>query len=173
MSQRIVLIVAADENNAIGKNNQLPWHIPEDFDIFKKRTATKPVVMGRKTWQSLPKKPLPNRKNVILTTQLKFQAEGASIVHSTNEVLDLLKQEDEIMIIGGAEIYREFLPCATDIFLSRIHIKTENPDAFFPQFNQNQEWEEIESETIKNIQSKNNGITFDFFHYVKKSFQAA
>ena len=169
MAQKITLIAAIDKNNAIGKDNQMAWHIPEDFAFFKQYTLHKPIIMGRKTWQSLPKKPLPERRNIILSQQIDFIAEKAEVLHSTDEVFSQLKHEAEIIIIGGAKIYQQFLPFATDIRLTEVNLEIENADAFFPVIDKNQ-WLEINRESCVSVK---NQISFDFVHYVKKSFQAA
>ena len=169
MTQKITLIAAIDKNNAIGKNNKMAWHIPRDFAFFKQYTLHKPIIMGRKTWVSLPKKPLPERRNIILSKQLDFYEENAEVFHSIDEVFSQLKQEKEMVIIGGEQIYKQFMPYATDILLTEVNLQIENADAFFPQFNKNQ-WQEISREKQVCEKSK---IEFDFVHYVKKEFQAA
>ena len=164
MTQKITLIAAVDKNNAIGKDNKMAWHIPADFAFFKQYTMNKPIIMGRKTWVSLPKKPLPERRNIILSKQVDFNEENAEVFHSIDEVFSQLKSDKEIVIIGGGEIYRQFLPYATDIRLTEVNVQIENADAFFPQFNKNQ-WQEISREKQVCEKSK---IEFDFVHYVKK-----
>ncbi|MBR5939999.1 MAG: dihydrofolate reductase, partial [Neisseriaceae bacterium] len=163
MTQKITLIAAVDKNNAIGKDNKMAWHIPADFAFFKQYTMNKPIIMGRKTWVSLPKKPLPERRNIILSKQVDFNEENAEIFHSIDEVFSQLKSDKEIVIIGGGEIYRQFLPYATDIRLTEVNVQIENADAFFPQFNKNQ-WHEISRE---NKVCDKNKIEFAFVHYVK------
>ncbi|MBO4575947.1 MAG: dihydrofolate reductase [Neisseriaceae bacterium] len=164
MTQKITLIAAVDKNNAIGKDNNMAWHIPADFAFFKQYTMNKPIIMGRKTWVSLPKKPLPERRNIILSKQVDFNEENAEVFHSIDEVFSQLKSDKEIVIIGGGEIYRQFLPYATDIRLTEVNVQIENADAFFPQFNKNQ-WQEISRE---NKVCDKNKIEFAFVHYVKK-----
>ena len=164
MTQKITLIAAVDKNNAIGKDNKMAWHIPADFAFFKQYTMNKPIIMGRKTWVSLPKKPLPERRNIILSKQVDFNEENAEVFHSIDEVFSQLKSDKEIVIIGGGEIYRQFLPYATDIRLTEVNVQIENADAFFPQFNKNQ-WQEICRE---NKVCDKNKIEFAFVHYVKK-----
>lgn len=164
MTQKITLIAAIDKNNAIGKDNKMAWHIPADFAFFKQYTLNKPIVMGRKTWESLPKKPLPERRNILLSQQTDFTAENVEIFSSIEQVFNELKNEKEIVIIGGAKIYQQFLSYATDIRLTEVNLQIENADAFFPVFDKSQ-WKEISRE--KQICAKSQ-IAFDFVHYVKK-----
>ena len=116
----ISLILAMASNGVIGANGALPWRIPEDMRRFKALTMGKPCIMGRKTWDSLPKKPLPGRTNIVVTRDKNFAAEGAAIVHSLDEALARAGNADEIMIIGGAEIYKAALPRATRIYLTEV-----------------------------------------------------
>ncbi len=118
----ISLILAMARNGVIGANGALPWRIPDDMKHFKALTMGKPCIMGRKTWDSLPKKPLPGRTNIVVTRDKHFTAEGAVIVHSLDEALARAEAEkpQEIMIIGGAEIYKAVLPRATRIHLTEV-----------------------------------------------------
>jgi dihydrofolate reductase len=143
---RISLIAAMSQNGVIGKNNMLPWHIPEELKYFRKVTEGKPIIMGRKTFESLNSKPLPNRHNIILTQDSHFSATGVSVVHSVQEALDCAvgsedaahaehaantTQLQEVMVIGGASVFQAFLPLATRIYLTVIHEEYEG-DTFFP-----------------------------------------
>jgi len=112
----VTLILAAAENGVIGKHGTIPWRIADDMKRFKALTMGKRVVMGRKTWDSLPKKPLPGRDNVVVTRDSAWRAEGARVVHALAEALD-----GEVMVIGGAEIYRAALPFADRIELTQVH----------------------------------------------------
>jgi dihydrofolate reductase len=131
----ITLVVAKAANNCIGNASKLPWRIPEDAKHFRDCTIGKTVLMGRKTWESLPPKfrPLPNRKNVVVTRDQSFMAEGAIVFHDLQEALQALKDE-EVCIGGGAEIYKECLPFANKIELTQIH-KEYDGDTFFPEIN--------------------------------------
>ncbi|MBQ4061749.1 MAG: dihydrofolate reductase [Christensenellaceae bacterium] len=133
-------ILAADLNFGIGKNNELLAHIPEDLKRFKSITMGKPVIMGRKTYESLPgKKPLPGRENIILSRTLE-SAEGFIVVNSKEELFSILKDPDEAFVIGGGEIYKLLLPYCTDIYLTVIeHIF--DADTFFPNITLLAEWE--------------------------------
>lgn len=117
----IVLVVAAAENGVIGEDGKIPWHISEDLKRFKAMTTGKTVVMGRKTWDSLPKKPLPNRKNVVITRNVGWNAPGAVRANLPQLDLSHISPDEAWMIIGGAEIYRHFLPMATRIELTEVH----------------------------------------------------
>ncbi len=130
----ITLIAAASENNVLGKDNQLLWHLPDDFKRFKALTTGHHIIMGRKTFESFPK-PLPNRTHVIITRQQNYQAEGCIVVHSLEEALKKSPKSETVFIIGGGEIYHLALPFATSIELTRVHQKFEG-DAFFPEFEQ-------------------------------------
>ncbi|MFM9863073.1 MAG: dihydrofolate reductase [Micropepsaceae bacterium] len=119
----IALIVAVAENGVIGRDGKLPWRIPEDMKWFKARTAGRPMIMGRKTWESFPKRPLPGRTNIVITRDGLYAAEGAVVVTSLKAALDVAysEQPEEIMVIGGAEIYRAALPFARRIYLTSVH----------------------------------------------------
>ena len=120
----IVLVVAIADNGVIGNKGAIPWRIPEDMKRFKALTMGHTVVMGRKTWDSLPKKPLPGRTNIVITRDTDWRAEGAVAVHSLDEALAKARSESpgEIAIIGGAEIYKLALPLADRIYLTEVHM---------------------------------------------------
>lgn len=126
------LILAMTDNGVIGDKGGIPWRLPEDMRRFKALTLGKPNIMGRKTWESLPKKPLPGRTNIIVTRDRNYSADGATVVATINEALGRAKAEnpEEIMVIGGAEIYRASLPLATRIHLTEIHAKIEGDTSF-------------------------------------------
>ena len=125
----ITLIAAAAENNALGKDNQLIWHLPDDFKRFKEITSSHYIVMGRKTFESFPK-PLPNRTHVIITRQKEFLAEGCIVVNSIEKAIEACPKEEEVFVIGGAEIYRQSIGFADKIELTRVH-DTFEADAYF------------------------------------------
>ena len=143
----ISLIAAIGRNRVIGKDNSLPWKLPEDMKRFKELTLGKPVVMGRKTFESIGKS-LPNRKNIIITRDRNFSADGCITVHSVGEALKSAKGSEEIMIIGGEQIFKEFLPTANRMYLTFIDEDFEG-DAYFPEYNEN-EWKEAKREEHKN-----------------------
>ena len=137
------IIVAIGERGAIGRKGDLIWHIPEDLKHFKSLTIGHPIIMGRKTWDSLPRKPLPGRRNIIVTRSKDFAAEGAEIAHSPEEALQMTQNENPF-IIGGGEIYRKMMPLASSLHLTQI--KADAPDAdTFLEINPN-DWEVVETE---------------------------
>ncbi len=126
------LIVAADENNVIGRDNKLPWHLPNDLKYFKNITWGMPVVMGRKTFESIGK-PLPGRTNIVVTRNMNWKGDGAIVVHQVNEAIEVATSYDvkEIYIIGGAALFATTLADANRLYLTRIHHQFEG-DVFFP-----------------------------------------
>ncbi len=136
----ISLIVAIAQNNAIGKDNDLLWHLSEDLKYFKKTTNERTVVMGRKTWESLPFKPLKNRRNIVVSSQKYYHIEGAELFDDVNKVLEALKEEkDEVFCIGGASLYKALLPKADKLYVTRVYKDFES-DVFFPEIDE-QKWE--------------------------------
>lgn len=140
---RISLIVAQGLNRVIGCNNSMPWHIPEDLQYFKRTTMGKPVIMGRKTFDSIGR-PLPKRPNIVVTRQPEWQADGVKVTNSLEQALSLaptMCNSSEIMIIGGAEIYRQALPLANRLYITQIKASFEG-DAFFPEWDVT-EWKRV------------------------------
>ena len=137
----ITLVVAVAENGVIGKDGALPWRIPEDLKRFKALTTGKPVIMGRKTWDSLPKRPLPGRRNIVVTRNASFHADGATVAHSFADALTLTQSESEIMVIGGAEIFAAALPLAQRIELTEVAASPAG-DAFMPPLDR-KAWREV------------------------------
>ncbi|MGE0615754.1 MAG: dihydrofolate reductase [Bacteriovoracia bacterium] len=140
---KVSLIAAMSRNRVIGAENKLPWHIPEDLKWFRDKTAGHPVVMGRKTFESIGSKPLPKRENLVVTRQADFPATpGVRIFNSLEAALDWLKAndvpgKDEVFIVGGGQIYEQSLPYADRIYLTVIHQDFEG-DSHFPEFNETQ-----------------------------------
>lgn len=136
-------------NRTIGRNNALPWHLPEDLKFFKRVTMGKPIIMGRKTWESIGR-PLPGRCNIVISRNKNFQADGIETVNSLQQAISLAEQisqrdgVDEVCVIGGAEIYAQALPLADRLYLTQVHADVEG-DTFFPEFDLNQ-WQEVERE---------------------------
>jgi dihydrofolate reductase len=133
---KITLVVAASDNQVIGKDNQLLWHLPKDMRFFKNTTWGLPILMGRKTFESLGSKILPGRFNLILSNQKNIKTNGATLVHTLAEAIDLAQKQDykQLMVIGGGQIYELALPLANTIMLTRVHTTIEG-DAFFPVLN--------------------------------------
>lgn len=142
----ISVIVAASENNVIGINNQLPWKLPDDFKFFKNTTYGFPIIMGRKTWESLGGKPLKGRHNIVITRQEDYSAEGVTITNSLAGALAIAEKDDvkEIFVIGGMEIIRQAWNQVDRIYLTRVHGTFEG-DAFFPEVNP-AEWKRVHAE---------------------------
>lgn len=131
----ITIIAAVAENNALGKNNQLLWHLPDDFKRFKSITSGHFIIMGRKTFESFPK-PLPNRTHIIVTRQKDYLQEGCFIVHSIEAAIAACPSHQEIFIIGGGEIYKQSIALADKIDITRVHCSFD-ADAFFPEIDLN------------------------------------
>jgi len=128
----ISIIVAVSEDWGIGKNNDLLWHLPDDLKRFKKLTSGNTILMGKKTWESLPRRPLPNRINIVLTDNREDKFEGAVTAFSIDDAISKCNKEDEIFIIGGGSIYRQFMPIADKLYITHVHSKTP-ADVYFPQ----------------------------------------
>ncbi len=137
---KLSLIVATAHNNVIGRNNELPWHLPQDLKYFKSVTLGKPIIMGRKTFESIGK-PLPGRTNIVVTRQKNWNFAGVLVAKSVEEALEIGQQfraeqnslTDEIMVIGGAEIYRHALAVADRVYQTKIDAKIDGGDAHFPE----------------------------------------
>lgn len=136
------IIVAAGLNNEIGLNNQLLCHLPADLRRFKELTTGHPIVMGRKTWESLPIKPLPNRTNIVLSRNLALSIPDATIVHSLEEVSKIIDNEEEVFIIGGEKVYRNSIDLAQTLYLTHIE-QAFNADAYFPTIDE-KKWQLVE-----------------------------
>lgn len=132
------LVVAASDNNAIGRENKLLWHLPNDLKFLKNTTWAMPVAMGRKTFESVNNIPLKGRLNIIITRQKDFKAEGVVVVNSIEDAAFVADQNDykELMILGGAEIYKTAIEKADKIYMTRVHHIFEDADAFFPEINE-------------------------------------
>lgn len=154
----VSMIAAVGKNLELGKNNNLIWHFKEDMKFFKDTTMGHTVVMGRKTFESLPKA-LPGRKNIVISSNAEYQAQGATVVTSVEEALQIADNE-EIFVIGGGKIYAEFLPYADKLYLTEIDAECEDADTYFPQFNK--------SEYIKEIINYYDIDGVEFYHVVYK-----
>ena len=154
------LIFARASNGVIGRQNTLPWHLPEDMAHFKRMTQGCPVIMGRKTWESLPAKfrPLPGRINVVITRQPDFLAEGALVAHSMAQAVSLCPPESTAWVIGGADIYAQALPLASEAVVTELDAAFEG-DAFAPSLGS--DWLEVARES----HTASNGLAFSFVTY--------
>jgi dihydrofolate reductase len=139
----VTLIVAVADSGAIGRDNTLPWHLPEDLKRFKRLTMGKPIVMGRKTYESIGK-PLPGRRNIVLTRDANYRREGVTVVHDADAAMRAAAEAAEIMVIGGADLFRLFLPRAGRVHLTRVHGDIEG-DVMWPELDK-REWSAVERE---------------------------
>lgn len=166
----ISLIAALAKNRVIGKNNDLPWRLPDDMKYFMETTQGHCVIMGRKNYDSLPKKfkPLTNRTNIVVTRQQNFKAEGCIVVHSIEDALAIAreqKEEEEVFVMGGAEIYAQALPIAHRLYLTEIEVEIEG-DTFFPA---------VDHGVYKELSRRNHGVdqkhpyAFDFVVYERQN----
>jgi dihydrofolate reductase len=159
----IILIAAAAENNALGKDNQLLWHLPDDFKRFKAQTTGHHIIMGRKTFESFPK-PLPNRTHVIITRQNYDAPDGCIVVDSLEKAIAACPKNQDIFVIGGGEIYKLAMPVADKIDLTRVHT-TKDADTFFPEINPD-DWTLIASEF--HAKDDRHAYDFTFEQFVRK-----
>jgi dihydrofolate reductase len=154
----VTLIVAVADNGVIGRDNALPWHLPEDLKRFKRLTMGKPMIMGRKTFESIGK-PLPGRLNIVVTRDTNYQREGVEVVHDTDRALLAAADAPEVTVIGGAELFRLFLPRAGRIHLTRVHGNIEG-DVMWPALDIRQ-WEVIERERHEADDRHAHAMTFE------------
>ncbi|KFZ39225.1 diacylglycerol kinase [Shewanella mangrovi] len=157
----IAMIAAMAHNRVIGKDNQMPWHLPEDLRHFKAMTLGKPVIMGRRTFESIGR-PLPGRCNIVVSRQQDYHADGITLVASLQEALLAAGDVEEVVIIGGGQLYREALPLAQRLYLTEIQLDVDG-DTTFPDWDDGS-WQ-IESETVG---KSDNGLEFRFISLTKK-----
>ena len=159
----ISLIAAVARNRALGKDGQLLWHLPEDMAHFKAMTSGRPVIMGRKTWESLPSRfrPLPGRRNIVITRQADWQAEGAEVVHSLEQALAACANSAQAWVMGGAEIYRQALPLAQQVVVTEIDADFAG-DAFAPELDA--AWQAQEASAW---QTSSSGLPYRFMTYAR------
>ena len=146
MKTEIAIIVATDENGVIGKDNDLPWRLSADLQYFRRVTMSKPLIMGRNTHESIGR-PLPGRQNIIVTSEPGYQASGCTVVHSIHEALAACGDSKEVMVMGGASLYRQMLPMADRLYMTQVHAQVDG-DTWFPDW-QPDEWYEIAAEHHK------------------------
>ena len=160
----ITLIAAASENNILGKDNTLVWHLPNDFKRFKTLTTGHCIIMGRKTFESFPK-PLPNRTHIVITRQNNYSIpHGVCVVNTLEAALEIAKKDTQPFIIGGGEIYKLALDIADKIELTRVHTII-NGDTYFPEINPT-DWKLIS--TIKHEKDEKHAYAFSYLSYVRK-----
>jgi len=165
---KLALIAAMAQNRVVGIDNKLPWHLPEDLKYFKRITTGKAVIMGRKTYESIGR-PLPNRTNIVITRSADFTASGIEVVNSLDAAIELaenvslINAVDEIMVIGGAQIYEAALPQADRLYLTHVHANVEG-DAYFPEVDMTG-WKELGREDYES--SETNPYNYSFVVYDK------
>lgn len=157
-SMNISMIAAMDKNHVIGKDNDMPWHLPDDFKYFKANTLNKPVVMGRKTFESIGSRPLPNRRNIVITRNADYDAPGAEVFTSVEAALNTCQNDDEIMIMGGGQFYHMMLPFANKLYVTLVNTEVDG-DTTFPKW-QESEWHETFCE--HHPEDERHAFSFDF-----------
>lgn len=162
--KNISIIAAIADNGAIGKNNDLIWRLPNDLKRFKNLTDGHTIVMGRRTFESLPKGALPNRKNVVMTSMPEAIGTSAFVCSSWEEMMDLTEKDDDVFIIGGASIYRDALSIANKMYLTWVHEKFD-ADVFFPEIDFS-EWEEVSRQECK--ADEKHPYDYTFADYIRK-----
>ena len=151
-------MVAMANGHVIGLNNDMPWHLPADLQFFKRVTLGKPIIMGRKTFDSIGR-PLPGRKNIVLTRDVDLRIEGVECVQTVAQALACTEGVDEVMIIGGATIYNQFLSSANRLYITYIDLETQG-DTYFPDFEKVASWNEVERES--HLADEKNIYNYDF-----------
>lgn len=159
------LIAALADNRVIGRDNRLPWRLPADLQHFKRLTLGKPILMGRRTWESLPGL-LPQRRHLVITRNPDYRADGAEVLHSLEAALAACADVPELMVVGGANLYAQALPLAARMYLTEVHTEPEG-DAFFPAFDRSQ-WRE--TARVEGVCDARNTIPHSFVTY-QRSFQ--
>ena len=156
----ITVIAAVAENNALGKENRLLWHLPDDFKRFKTLTSGHYIIMGRKTFESFPK-PLPNRTHVIISRQANYQPEGCIVVNSLEKAIEVCPKNEEVFVIGGGEIYRQSIALADKLDLTKVH-HSFDADTFFPEVDLSQ-WQLIFEEFHPKDERHEYDFTFETY----------
>ena len=156
------MIAAVAENNALGKNNELFWHLPNDFKRFKELTTGHHIIMGRKTFESFPK-PLPNRTHIVITRQENYNPEGCIVVNSLEKAIEICPENEDSYVIGGGEIYNLAIPIADIIEITKVH-GTFEADAFFPEIDKSQ-WQLVETE--ENFKDEKHLYDYTYETYIR------
>lgn len=162
MTTSLSIICGMDDNNLIGNNNALPWHLPADMAYFKKTTMGKPILMGRKTYESIGK-PLPGRRNIVISRDSTYRAEGCDITHSIQSAVDLVRDQTEIMLIGGASLYKQSMELAKTLYITEIHHQFSG-DAWFPAINSD-DW--LETWREEHPADQRNQYSYAFVKYIR------
>ncbi|MCX6233085.1 MAG: dihydrofolate reductase [Bacteroidetes bacterium] len=165
MSKQISIIVAIADNNAIGKDNQLLWHLSEDLKRFKLLTTHHTIVMGKKTFESLPVRPLPNRRSIVITDIADEKIDGCVMAYSIEEAVGLCDETEENFIIGGGSVYKQFMSIANKLYLTKVH-KNFEADTFYPEIDFS-EWELMEKQ--ENLTDEKTGLNYSYLIYQRKA----
>ena len=161
--RNISIIVAIADNRAIGKENKLLWHIPDDLKRFKRLTTGHTLIMGRNTFLSLPNGTLPNRKHIVITDVADETFDGCEIAHSMDDAIAMTRSSEECFVIGGGMVYAQFLPLAGKLYLTRVH-SSFDADTFFPQIDFTQ-WKVVSSESVE--KGENNPYALTYTEYIR------
>jgi dihydrofolate reductase len=166
IKKQFSIIVVIAQNYAIGKNNQLLWHIPEDMKFFKKITAEHTVIMGKNTYHSLPSKfkPLPKRRNIVITDVQGEEIPGCEMAYSINDAMEKADTNSENFIMGGASVYRQFFPIAQKLYITRVY-ENADADVFFPEI-RDEDWQLLES--LPQQEKHPEGLKYDFNIYLRR-----
>lgn len=165
---KINIIVAIAENYAIGKNNDLLWHLGDDLKRFKKLTSNNVVMMGQKTYESLPVRPLPKRTNIVISDDYDVRYNGCEMAYGITEAMEFAKywsDDTEVFVMGGGSIYRQFFDMADKLYITKVHKSFEDADVFFPEIDE-EKWELIFEE--KHTKDENNEYDYTYLLYEKK-----
>ncbi|MNS48548.1 Dihydrofolate reductase [compost metagenome] len=171
---KLISVVAASENNVIGMNNTMPWHLPDDLKFFKKMTVGGPVIMGKNTWISIGARPLPKRANIVVSTTMPEDTPGAIVVHSFEAALDYVREhvpmtdgeeEQKVSLIGGGQLYRQVLDQCAEIYMTRVHTEIEEGTVFFPEIRNNPEWKKVWEEA--HSKDEHHIYSFTFERWIK------
>jgi dihydrofolate reductase len=158
---KVAIIVAIAEGNVIGAGNSIPWYCPADLQYFKRTTLGSPILMGRKTYQSLKIKPLPGRQNIIITRDPELICGGCDVVSSIEAGLALVSNEEKLFIIGGADIYRQSINIADELYITHVDVQVEG-DRYFPEINLS-EWELVREQSYLADEKNPHSMIFKFF----------
>lgn len=162
---QLSIIVAIGDDQSIGKDNDLLWRLPGDLKRFKSITMGHPIIMGRRTFESLPKGALPGRKNIVLSQNRELKLEEAIVCHSVQEAVEEASSDKQVFVIGGGTVYETFLPLANQLLVTHVHHQFPDADTFFPRINPD-EWVECERET--HLSDESNPYAYTFSLYKRK-----
>lgn len=166
---KLALIVAMGRENEIGKNNDMPWGrgLKRDLAYFKRTTMGFPIIMGRKTFESLPKGALPGRRNIVLTTRESFSAENVEVYHEFDDALKACKDERKAFVIGGGQVFSMALPLADEVYITRVDMSFPESDTFFPQLSD--EWRQVSSEYHAPDEKNLYGVFFEKYEKIEEN----